>query len=230
MRPEVPVAGERFTLICRVQSDLPATLSWRGPSGNISDMTVDGATTTLSLTFDSLRMSHGGIYECLSEVNNSSPDNTSSSEILVQVEGRPQDNVQTKCVSVSLAAVPPVVTISRGSSGRVELFSDEILVCIADIIDEIDVPVTVNIEWDFPLFTNENEVSTSDVSQSGSTYTSVMTISNFTVRESGDYSCTASVTPVDSGSSGGVSDKIVNTTEYTHLRTRESPNDHTHCD
>ena len=111
-----------------------------------------------------------------------------------------------------------------------ELFSDEILVCTADIIDEIDVPVTVNIEWDFPLFTNENKVSLSDVSQSGSTYTLVMTISNFTVRESGDYSCTVSVTPVDSGSHGGMSNKIVSTTVHTHLRTRESVNVHTHCE
>ena len=87
MRPEVPVAGERFTLICRVQSDLPATLSWRGPSGNISDVTVDGATTTLSLTFESLRMSHGGMYECWCEVNISSPNNMSSGDILLQVEG-----------------------------------------------------------------------------------------------------------------------------------------------
>ena len=88
MWPVDPVAGERFTLFCTVQSDFPATLSWRGPSGNISDMTVNGATTTLSLTFDSLRMSHGGMYECLSEVNISSPNNVSSSYILLQVEGR----------------------------------------------------------------------------------------------------------------------------------------------
>ena len=40
MSPEVPVAGEMFSLICTVRSDLPATPSWRGPSGNVSEMTM----------------------------------------------------------------------------------------------------------------------------------------------------------------------------------------------
>ena len=88
MSPEVPVAGQRFNLICRVRSNLPATPYWRGPSGNISEMTVDREGNTISLNFDNLKMSHSGNYECLSEVDFDSTDNFSSNVIQLEVKGK----------------------------------------------------------------------------------------------------------------------------------------------
>ena len=88
MSPEVPVAGERFSLICRVRSDLPATLSWRGPSGKASEMTVYGGTSTISLNFDSLKMSSSGKYECLSEIDFHYTDKFSSNAMQLQVVGK----------------------------------------------------------------------------------------------------------------------------------------------
>ena len=216
MSPKVPVAGERFSLICRVRSDLPATLSWRGPSGNASEMTVYGATTTISLNFGSLKMSDRGKYECLSEIDFHSTDNFSSNSIQIQVVGKPIHRKRRAASHTFLlpTAPPPVVTILRGSNGRVELHSDHTLVCQVDIISEVDTPVSVEIEWDLPpFFSDASKASVSDVHGSGS---SVMSISDFTVRESGDYGCTASVTP-----GGGVSNKTVSTTEITRLRTGE---------
>ena len=115
-------------------------------------------------------------------------------------------------------AAPPVVTILRGNNGRVELHSDHTLVCEVDIISEVDTPVLVEIEWDLPpFFSDASKASVSDVRGSGFSYSSLMSISKFTVGESGDYGCTASVTPVDTGT--GVSSKTVSTTEITRLRT-----------
>ena len=86
-----PVAGQRITLTCAVTSDLPTTLSWRGPSAtraNVSEMTVmDGTVHTLNLSFDSLRMSDGGLYECHSEMKVSHVENSSSRAILLEVQG-----------------------------------------------------------------------------------------------------------------------------------------------
>ena len=115
-------------------------------------------------------------------------------------------------------AAPPVVTILRGNNGRVELHSDHTLVCQVDIISEVDTPVSVKIVWDLPpSFSDASKASVSDVRGSGFSYNSVMSISNFTVGESGDYGCTASVTPFDTGT--GISKKTVSTTEITRVRT-----------
>ena len=103
MSPEVPVAGQRFSLICHVRSDLPATPSWRRPSGSVT--AADRVTTLVSLEFDPLLMSHSGEYECLSEIDSNFPDNTSSKVIQLQVEGRPKNNV---------ASCDLVITLRKG--------------------------------------------------------------------------------------------------------------------
>ena len=182
-------------------------------------------TTTISLNFDSLKMSDSGKYECLSEIDFHSTDNFSSNAIQLQVVGKLIHRKQCVVSHTFLLppAAPPVVTILlRGNNGRVELHSDHTLVCQVDIISEVDTPVSVEIEWDLPpFFSDASKASVSDVRGSGFSYSSVMSISNFTVRESGDYGCTASVTPVNAGSGGGVSNKTVKTTEITRLRTGE---------
>ena len=113
------------------------------------------------------------------------------------------------------------MTVLRGNNGRVELHSDQTLVCEVEIIREIDVPVTVEIEWDLPpFFSDETKASISDTSGSGFSYSSMITISSFTLKESGNYSCTGSVTPVKTGSHGRVvTDKTVSTMVVIQLRT-----------
>ena len=169
-------------------------------------------------------MSDSGKYECLSEIDFHSTDNFSSNAIQIQVVGEPIHRKRRVASHTFLLPTvpPPVVTILRGSNGRVELHSDRTLVCQVDIISEVDTPVLVEIEWDLPpFFSDASKASVSDVHGRGFSYSSVMSISNFTVRESGDYGCTASVTPVNAGSGGGVSNKTVSTTEITRLRTGE---------
>ena len=121
-----------------------------------------------------------------------------------------------------LSAAPPTVTIYSESDGMVELFSNQTLICNADIITEVDVRVAVEIEWNMDIpsyFSYEGKHNISEISRNGFSYTSVMTISNFTLRESGYYICVVSVTPVNSSSKGGVSDMTAKTTEVIHIRT-----------
>ena len=111
------------------------------------------------------------------------------------------------------------MTISRESDEIVELFSNQTLVCNAYIATEVDVPIAVEIEWSIPHYFNYmGKHNISEISHNGSSYTSVMTISNFNLRASGEYSCTASVRPVDS-SSEGVHHTTVSTTSEIFIRT-----------
>ena len=122
-----------------------------------------------------------------------------------------------------LSVAPPAVRISRQGDKRVELFSNQTLICNVDIITEVHVPSSVEIHWDLPsFFGSKGKANFSEISRNGSSYTTMVTISNFTLRDSGNYNCTVSVRPVNSSSEGGVSDKIISITAYIHLRTRKS--------
>ena len=67
-------AGGVVTLTCEVVSNIPAKLSWTGPSGPVSSGAgvsvitneVDQQTTQSILAFHPLRVSHAGEYICRS--------------------------------------------------------------------------------------------------------------------------------------------------------------------
>ena len=75
----VSTAGETHSLTCNVSlaQDLRESpvIEWVGPEGPIEDGAVEGVTlsssfpsTTMTLTFDPLRTSHGGVYWCRASV------------------------------------------------------------------------------------------------------------------------------------------------------------------
>ena len=70
--------------------------------------------------------------------------------------------------------------------------SDVTLTCTADLDPAIDVLVTVNIQLRAPL---GSPSITTTPSVSGSTYSSMATISSFGRNQSGVYTCSATVTP-----------------------------------
>ena len=67
------------------------------------------------------------------------------------------------------------------------------LTCMADLDPAIDVPVTVNIELSDPA---GNPLTATAPSVSGSTYSSMATISSFGRDQSGLYTCSATVSPL----------------------------------
>lgn len=91
---ESAVAGEVFNFTCIVISDSPVILSWTNSRGEpvggngitLSPKYVEGKKSTIQLSFDQLRTSHGGQYICNSKSNVSSTKNYTSLGILLEVE------------------------------------------------------------------------------------------------------------------------------------------------
>ena len=92
-------------------------------------------------------------------------------------------------IRVSTNQVNPLLVSPIGSTVT--------LTCTADLDPAIDVPVTVNIELSDPA---GNPLTATAPSVSGSTYSSMATISSFGRNDSGLYTCSAAVSPSPSNS------------------------------
>ena len=77
--PSSPLlASSKYTLTCTVTSDFPPTVKWLDPENNevngsdgyvtIGQPTLDENCTTLVLSFDPVKISHGGVYSCISTI------------------------------------------------------------------------------------------------------------------------------------------------------------------
>ena len=102
----IPTAGNNFTLICTVVSDLPASIMWIGPDGPIASQesitiaqtmaqTITGRETlnTLSiflseLVFHPLQASHGATYTCNSIVDVASARRNASQAYQLRVQSK----------------------------------------------------------------------------------------------------------------------------------------------
>ena len=92
----VPTSGETYNLTCIVESNVPSTVQWLYSSNgtavtNGSNITVGtqrttGSTTTLTLSFNPLRISHGGQYTCQSRIDRPPSTVTATRNVTVQGE------------------------------------------------------------------------------------------------------------------------------------------------
>ena len=89
----LPHAGEVYTLVCSVEvSPGSPNVTWMhdgrvvSSEANITvgDMETTGTTTTLTLTFNPLRTSHGGVYTCQSVVGKSELTETAIKAVTVE--------------------------------------------------------------------------------------------------------------------------------------------------
>ena len=88
---------------------------------------------------------------------------------------------------------PTSVTVTNGS---VNVGSTVTLTCTVELSPAVDVPVTVNTVWSGP-----NGFMTTNTAQrmgSTTTYTSTAMVSSFGRDQSGDYTCTATVSSTSS--------------------------------
>ena len=99
--------------------------------------------------------------------------------------------------SFSLVPRPTAIRISSQVNPLMvrPIGSTVTLTCMADLDPAIDVPVTVNIQLSDPA---GSPLATTTQSVSGSTYSSMATISSFGRNQSGVYTCTAFVNPASS--------------------------------
>ena len=86
-------AGDNYTLMCTVKSDLPGTLKWvriknggqveveNTPTIKVSAQTAFGMITEISITFKYLLTSHAGRYVCVSILNNISQKSLSTRQL-----------------------------------------------------------------------------------------------------------------------------------------------------
>ena len=91
----VPISGETYNLTCTVEANVPQTVQWLYSSNgdevtNVSGITVEtqrttGSTTTLTLSFNPLHTSHGGLYTCRSTTD--TPPSTVNATRNVTVQG-----------------------------------------------------------------------------------------------------------------------------------------------
>ena len=87
-------AGQRYTLVCSVLSERPSNLTWIDPDGvacpmDDPDTTISysgwsSGTSSLEVTFHSIRASQSGNYKCVSNIN--VPSSKSEASFLVQVK------------------------------------------------------------------------------------------------------------------------------------------------
>ena len=93
---------------------------------------------------------------------------------------------------VFFAIVPtPVAAVTSNPTGIITVGSSVTLTCTVELSASVDVPVTVNTVWTGPDNFNRNIMA----QQMGSTttYTSTAMVSSFGRDQSGDYTCTATV-------------------------------------
>ena len=91
-----------------------------------------------------------------------------------------------------LIVVPtPTVSITSNPTGIITVGSSVTLTCTVVLDSSVDVPVTVSTVWTGPDYFNRNIMA----QQMGSTttYTSTVMVSSFGREQSGDYTCTATV-------------------------------------
>ena len=88
-------AGDILTLTCSAISIGPVTLKWIGPGGHTihshshhNNMSLESDGVQLSLSFDPLNTSHGGIYTCIASIGGSSSVQTLEELYLLTVQSK----------------------------------------------------------------------------------------------------------------------------------------------
>ena len=93
-----PTAGEEFKLTCSALSDGLATLTWIDPRGlrvaptNPHSTTLETVDGELSLLFQPLHTSHGGVYTCVASVGGSLSAQRMEAEYQLSVQSKTTQN------------------------------------------------------------------------------------------------------------------------------------------
>jgi hypothetical protein len=128
------VAGTRLTLTCEAVTSRPAHLQWQGldtsdPFVTASTPTVNGVTTSITLTFNHLKTSHSGDYNCSCVIDDPSSSVVVTYKVIVQIPPP----------TVSLMADPPSLRLSTGDALS--------LTCLVVISDHVNTHTTVETVW-----------------------------------------------------------------------------------
>ena len=197
---------DAYTLTCNINvADDPSfsiIYQWTKNTGNVTE---PFETNSRNLSFSPLRLSDAGQYTCQATVT--SPHINGNITVMDSQDIRLQSELDINSwnyimtdVSISLPTVPPTfyaILYSNARNSIAPVGSNVTLTCTVRLQSgpEIDVPLTVYLViYEFDL-RDGNPLPTTTPSVSGSTYTSVATISSFRREQSGNYHCLATTSP-----------------------------------
>ena len=186
-----PTAGQSYTLTCSVSGTSVPTYQWR-KDGSV----IQGETT--ELLSSPLRLSDAGQYTCEVTVNSMTLTDDKNVVIMSKI------SKLVHCVYYSLSLLCPLVppptsvTITSDPVSPIRpVGSDVTLTCTVVLSTAVSVEVDVSTAWTGPdgLETINNAHS---VIGSTTTYTSKAMINSFGRDQSGNYTCTATVSSTSS--------------------------------
>ena len=220
-------AGHPYTLVCTVFSATASNLRWINPDGGFIEggsnfsgwsdeisptelsLTYSGwsnGTSTLELTFHSIRTSQSGVYKCVSNI--AFPSSVSEESFMVQIQSKSVTiamHISSISTTSSVFVVPePTVTILRAPVHPAQLSTTDslVLTCVIELIPEVDSYVTINSQWrgHSSLTDKERRVIVSDIEGVQLMYNTSVTFSTLRSGDSGSYICSATITPQESNS------------------------------
>ena len=189
-----------YSLTCTITgaerlTDAMVTYQW------LKNGVEESGQTMANLSFSTLTFSDAGNhYTCRATVTSSllsGPITNTSTPMSIRLTCR-SSILYFIAKNFTLSLLVPRPTTIRMSVNQTNplmvrpIGSTVTLTCMADLHPAIDVPVTVNIQLNDPA---GGTLTATTPSVSGSTYSSMATISSFGRDESGVYTCSATVTP-----------------------------------
>ena len=100
-------------------------------------------------------------------------------------------------VTLSYLVPPPTaVTVTTSPDGTIFTGSPLTLTCSIELSEAVDIAVTVNTVWSGPSVTQFTTTTSVATRMTATTYTSTATISSVETRDSGEYTCRATVSSI----------------------------------
>ncbi|XP_011407562.1 PREDICTED: neogenin-like [Amphimedon queenslandica] len=186
--------GESLTLDCTVDvldgvCNISVNISMVVKSKGLTTSITGSGDTALVNTFNSLRSSDAGVYQCIVNITQLGPD--------YEVNGM-------QSTEVILTLPTPPVIVEYNATGHLvdgELAEGQFLdiMCIADISQYIDTSVSVTMSWrrNNTVLTNGSDFTISPPVMTNNQYTGVLRINSLRdeVDNGASYNCSVSVAP-----------------------------------
>ena len=253
--PGESVAGDILSLTCTVTTVenlvLPPHVEFLNTSGEpleqqdiiiIGTPSTEGVITTLEITFLTLLTSHGGQYICRATINIpqvTTGRNVSSESIVDVIVTRKSLHYDILLHLLYLVCIfdvivpSPMVLVTLGDNSAVAYAAiDYCLVCQINFNTTlVNTAVDVLVSWineEGQSATTDIRISASDtVGHTDDGYSSVLTFSPLSLTDSGEYICSVTITPPESGQSFVIDSSPVQDT-YTIIDVIGKSNQATH--
>ena len=160
---------------------------------------MDSGETQSTLSFSSLSLSDAGQYRCDVTVSStllsqSVTKMSNTQDLTLQSKYKSSPMICCLIVELSYLVPPPTaVTVTASPEGTIFTGSSLTLTCSIELSEAVNIAVTVNTVWNGPPGTQFTTTTSVATRMTATTYTSTATISSVETSDSGEYTCTATV-------------------------------------